>query len=169
LEDAGSGPRNGGRDKRMGLLQRNAAIVVFSLLLLAVAQVHACSWAVGYFYQVTALKGRIVGTNFHGLPRWLRQSFARKHAKLTLYEYQSYSRRSDKRLVSTVETDGDGSFDFGPLKTGHYTLIAEEDWYEEWFDVEVKDLPKLTESVTVDVSPVLPDCTGGHEFIISTK
>jgi hypothetical protein len=53
--------------------------------------------------------------------------------------------------VKAVETDNVGRFDFGPVKTGHYTLVVEDDR----FDVEVKDLPHLTESVTIDVSPVL--------------
>jgi len=67
--------------------------------------------------------------------------------------------------VKTVETNSDGRFDFGPLKTGHYTLVIEGDQ----FDVEIKDLPRLTESVTIDVSPIFPDCTGGHEFILKEK
>jgi len=73
--------------------------------------------------------------------------------------------RSDLELVKTVETNSDGRFDFGPLKTGHYTLVIEGDQ----FDVEIKDLPRLTESVTIDVSPIFPDCTGGHEFILKEK
>jgi len=67
--------------------------------------------------------------------------------------------------VKTVETNSDGHFDFGPLKIGHYTLVIEGDQ----FDVEIKDLPRLTESVTIDVSPIFPDCTGGHEFILKEK
>jgi hypothetical protein len=72
---------------------------------------------------------------------------------------------SDLELVKTVETNSDGRFDFGPLKAGHYTLVIEGDQ----FDVEIKDLPRLTESVTIDVSPIFPDCTGGHEFILKEK
>lgn len=52
--------------------------------------------------------------------------------------------------MKAVETDGDGKFDFGPIKTGHYTLRVDGDQ----FDVEVKDLPLITESVTIDVTPV---------------
>jgi hypothetical protein len=36
-----------------------------------------------------------------------------------------------------------------------------------WFDVEVTDSVKATKSITIDVSPVHPDCTGGHEFIVT--
>jgi hypothetical protein len=69
-------------------------------------------------------------------------------------------------VIRTVETDSEGRFDFGPLGTGHYTLVIDG---EDLFDVELKKLPQVTESVTIDVSPVLPDCTGGHEFIVRAK
>jgi len=39
-------------------------------------------------------------------------------------------------------------FDFGPLRTGHYTLAIDG---EDSFDVEIKELPQVTESVTIDV------------------
>jgi hypothetical protein len=146
---------------------RNTATVLAPLLLLAVLQVHACEWAEGSFYQVTALKGRVVGTAYRGLPRWLRQSFAKKHAKLVLYEYRRpWTRNEMPPIVKTIETDANGVFDFGPLRTGHYTLEIKG---EDWFDVEIKDLPQATESVTIDVSPVSPDCTGGHEFNVKTR
>lgn len=59
----------------------------------------------------------------------------------------------------TVETNEHGRFDFGSLKFGHYTLRVDGDL----FDVEIKDLPRQTESVTIDVSPIYPDCTGGAQ------
>ena len=151
---------------RIGLVssQRRTAWVVASLVLLTVPRTSACSFAVGYFHQVTALRGQVVGTSVR-LPRWLRQFFARKHTKLELYEYRWPRVPSDLELVKTVETNSDGRFDFGPLKAGHYTLVIEGDQ----FDVEVRDLPRLTESVTIDVSPIFPDCTGGHEFILKEK
>jgi hypothetical protein len=65
-----------------------------------------------------------------------------------------------------VKTDATGRFDFGVLQEGHYTLVI--DWpseYSSWFDVEIKKLPRATSSVKVDVSPVYPDCTAGHEVI----
>ena len=86
---------------------------------------------------------------------------------LRLYEYRwPLYDRSEMPLVKTVKTDRSGRFDFGDLQEGHYTLVI--DWpseYAEWFDVEIKKLPKSTASVKIDVSPVYPDCTGGHEFI----
>jgi hypothetical protein len=143
------------------------ALAVASLMLFSASHANACSFAIGYFHQVTALKGRVVGTKSHGLPRWLRQSFARKHAKLALYEYR-WPRASwdDASLTKRVETDDHGNFDFGPLRTGHYTLRIDDN---DLFDVELKDLPQVTESVTIDVSPVYPDCTGGHEFVVRVR
>jgi len=35
------------------------------------------------------------------------------------------------------------------------------------FDVEVTDAVKETRNITLDVSPIRPDCTGGHDFIES--
>ena len=116
---------------------KNTATVLAPLLLLAVLQAHACSWAVGFFYQVTALKGQVVGTTYHGLPRWLRQSFAKQHAKLVLYEYRWPRARNDlPPIVKAIETDGKGVFDFGPLQTGHYMLAIDG---EDSFDVEIVD------------------------------
>ena len=149
------------------LRARTTAVVVASLLLFTVLQGRACTLVRGYFYQVNALKGRVVGVTFRGLPRWLRQSFARNHAKLALYEYQlPRAAWDDASLIRTVETDHRGNFDFGPLRIGHYTLRIDD---SVWFDVEVKDLPQVTESVTIDVSPFYPDCTGGHEFLVKTR
>ena len=113
------------------------------------------------------MKGRVVGTKSGGLPRWLRQSFAKKHAKLALYEYRSpRARWDDGSLIKTVETDDQGNFDFGSLRVGHYTLRIDDN---DLFDVEVKDLPRVTSSVIIDVSPVSPDCSGGHEFIVRAR
>jgi len=156
---------------RIGLVSSRIKVplALASLVLLFVSELRAYEFVEGYFYQVTALKGQVVGTTFRGLPRWLRQSFARKHVKVTLYEYRRPSRRIDQPLVKTLETDGEGKFDFGPLKTGHYELVVGEVWSLESFEVEVTELPRTTESVIVDASPFYPDCTGGHEFIARTK
>lgn len=131
---------------------------------------RACTWAVGYFDQVTALRGRVVGVNFHGLPRWFRESFARKHAKLMLYRYQSPRVGWENSLpVKTLETDENGGFDFGFLEKNHYTLRIDSGDLSDQFDVEVTDLPRNTDSVVIDISPVLPDCTGGHQFFVKFK
>lgn len=145
-------------------------LVLRSIILLAfvflACPAFPCSWAIGYFHQVTCLRGIVVGMN-RGWPRWLRQRVARDNVNLRLYEYRwPLHDRTEMPLVETVKTDGSGRFDFGELQEGHYTLVI--DWpseYAEWFDVEIKKLPKPTSSVKIDVSPVYPDCTGGHEFI----
>jgi hypothetical protein len=140
-------------------------LTIASLAALSVSRTGACSLIEGYFYQVTALKGRVVGTHSPTYaPRWFRQSFVRKHAKLALYEYGQ--KPNETSIVKTVETDDHGNFDFGPLQIGHYTLRIDDD---DLFDVEVKELPRMTASVTIDVSPIHPDCKGGHEFIIRTR
>jgi hypothetical protein len=141
------------------------ALAIAMLVLLSVSQTHACSLAIGYFYQITLLKGRVVGMhNLTYAPRWLRQSVPRKQAKLALYEYSQPW--DEKSLVKTVVSDDNGNFDFGPLKIGHYTLRIDDN---DLFAVEVKDLPRVTESVTIDASPIHPDCKGGHEFIVRSK
>jgi len=141
------------------------ALAVASLVLFSLSQLRACTLVQGYFYQVTSLKGRVVGThNLTYAPRWWRQSFARKHAKLALYEYgQPWD---DTFILKTVSSDDHGNFDFGQLQSGHYALRIDDN---DVFDVEVKNLPRITASITIDVSPIHPDCKGGHEFIVRTK
>jgi hypothetical protein len=155
------------------LRMRSAVVAIAFLLLFGVPQARPCTWAVGYFYQVTALKGQVVGTNIALLQsaRWLRQAFVRKHAKLTLYEYRWPRALNNMVPVKTVVTDTNGKLDFGTLRLGHYTLVAdEENWgSSEWFDVELRDLPRVTEFVTIDVSPNFPDCTGGQEVVVKAK
>jgi hypothetical protein len=98
-----------------------------------------CKFAIGYFYQVTSLRGTVLGMN-RGWPRWLRQRVARGNVNLRLYEYRwPLHDRSEMPFVKTVRTDTGGQFDFGVLQQGHYTLVID--------------------------CPVYPDCTGGHEFI----
>ena len=97
----------------------------------------------------------------------MRQRVARDNVNLRLYEYRwPLHDRGEMSLVKSVKTDGSGRFDFGDLQEGHYTLVI--DWpseFAEWFDVEIKKLPRPTTSVKIDISPVYPDCTGGHEFV----
>jgi hypothetical protein len=142
--------------------------IIAVALLLQVQLSYPCSWAVGYFHQVTNLRGTVVGMN-RGWPRWLRRHVKRENVKLRLYEYRwPLHNRSEMPVVKAETTDGDGRFDFGEVKEGHYTLIV--DWPSEdanWFDVEIKKLSKVTSSVKIDASPVYPDCSGGHEFIVT--
>jgi hypothetical protein len=148
----------------------NSLLLLLAVLVLA-TRAYPCTWSDGYFYQVSELRGYVVGAKIGAFQhiRWLRQSFARKNATLTLYEYRRpIKQRDEMPLVKTTKTDADGWFDFGEVAPGHYTLIVEEgEWgSSEWFDVEVKPKATQTMAVRIDVSPVFPDCTGGHELIV---
>ena len=141
-------------------------VLILMALVFQVQLAYPCSWAIGYFHQVTCLRGTVVGMS-RGRPRWFRQRVARGNVNLRLYDYRwTVHDYNEMPLVKSVKTDGSGRFDFGDLQKGHYTLII--DWpseYLEGFDVEITKLPRPTTSVKIDVSPVYPDCTGGHEFI----
>ena len=144
------------------------AVLAFMLLSINAQQAYPCSWAIGYFHQVTCLRGEVVGTS-RGWPRWIRQRISRPNVRLRLYEYRfPVSKRSDMPLVKTVTTDENGRFDFGSVADGHYTLMV--DWPADDanpFDVEIKQkLPRRTASVKIDATWHYPDCTGGHEFIV---
>jgi hypothetical protein len=90
---------------------------------------------------------------------------------MRLYEYRwPVHDWRERLLVKTLETDQSGRFDFGVLAPGHYTLVI--DWPSEAansFDAEVKELSRRTSSVKIDASPVYPDCTGGHEFLMVSE
>ena len=129
---------------------------------------QACSLAPGYFHQVTDIRGRVVGKSLGQLGfRWLRQSFSVGNATLTLYEYRSAGFDGTKK-VAAVTTDRHGDFDFGSIPTGHYFLnivVKDSDRLGGLFEVEVTDAVRATKNITIDVSPIHPDCKGGHEFI----
>jgi len=152
--------------KRIGY---RVAILAAALVLLALRG-SPCSWATGYSYQVTCLRGQVVGANLGPLQSWswLRHRSVRKNAKLALYSYPGPSVHGDAPLIKTVTTDKEGHFDFGKLEAGHYTLIVDDTGlgYSTIFDVQITNLLHETESVRIDASLNLPDCTGGHEFIV---
>jgi hypothetical protein len=145
------------------------AAIVF-ILTLGVSKMLACSWAVGYFYQITGLRGTVVGSQFPILRsfRWFRQSVVRPQARLILYDYCWPCNVRNLPPIKTVLTDNDGKFDFGDLKPSHYFLGIDDEKgsLSDLFEVEVKGPPNPKESETIDISPVHPDCTGGHEFIV---
>jgi hypothetical protein len=153
-------------------------VLVAGALVLLAQQAVPCSFATGYFHQITHLRGKVVGmTNYWPMlgyksyPPWLRHSVARERVRLRLYQYCWPIRTDSERpLVKAVTTNEDGKFDFGVVPVGHYTLLI--DWpaeSSESFDVEIRKLPAETSSVKIDVSPVDPDCSGGHEFIVYSK
>ena len=129
---------------------------------------QACSLAPGYFHQVTLLRGRIVGKSLGPFGfSWLRQAFRMSDSTLTLYEYRS-AKMEELRTVASVKTDSHGNFDFGLIPKGHYLLnviVKDSDRLGGLFEVEVTDAVKATKRITIDVSPIHPDCTGGHESI----
>jgi hypothetical protein len=89
-----------------------------------------------------------------------------------LYEYRwPIHSRDEMPFVAATQSDRKGTFDFGLLKSGHYTLIVEDRGWgsADWFDVEIASLPRKNDSVTLDISPNFPDCKGGHEFVIRAK
>jgi hypothetical protein len=144
---------------------RVIAVCLFIVLVSSIG--GACSFGSGYFHQVTAIRGRVVGKNLGPLQfRCLRQLFSVSDATLTLYEYGSL----DRKKVAVVKTDGHGSFDFGAIPKGHYSLsidLKDPSRMGDRFDVEVTDGVKATKDIVIDVSPISPDCKGGHEFIES--
>jgi hypothetical protein len=146
-------------------------LIIASLSLATISPADSCSLILGYFYQVTALKGQVVGSqNFilQSIPR-LRQSLGRNHAELTLYEYSQTKSHASPPPLKTITADSHGNFDFGPIPPGHYTLaIYEPAWNNsDYFDVEIKSLPTATASILIDISPIHPDCTGGHQFMVN--
>lgn len=161
------------RDTRADEMKRRMrtaiAVIVFTLIL-AASRNLACSWAKGYFHQVTSLRGTVVGSKFPVLHsfRWFRQSVVRPGAKLTLYGYCWPCDVWSLASVKTVLTGTDGKFDFGTLRPSHYYLRIDDEKssLSGLFEVEVKGPPKPRESETIDISPASPDCAGGHEFIV---
>ena len=86
---------------------------------------------------------------------------------MTLYEYRS-ARFEELKKVAAVTTDRHGDLDFGSIPKGHYFLnivVKDSDRLGGLFEVEVTDAVKATKNVTIDVSPIHPDCKGGHDFI----
>ena len=145
--------------------------LIVALLLSPAAR--PCTFVHGYFYQVTHLRGKVVGVSKGDLRhawRWTRQHVVRDDAKLTLYQYHWPVKSLDEQgLVKAVRTNQHGAFDFGELNAGHYTLAIDSPVGYDLFDVEITNLPRRTASVTIDVSPVWPDCTGGHELLVGVE
>lgn len=143
------------------------AVLIITLLSSLSLPVYGCTLAIGYFYQVTALRGQVVGADSRAW--WFNTHLsAKRHAKLALYKYRWPDAWSgtDRSPLAEVETDENGKFDFGSLKVGHYSLRIDD---SDWFDVEVKDQEPAPEFITINVSPVKSDCKGGHEFIVRSN
>jgi hypothetical protein len=149
-----------------------AASLVLTVLIFLSPFGLACSWVQGYFHQVTAVRGEVVGRSLGPMQfRWLRQLFHVKDAELTLYSYPDAYGHPGKQPepVARTRTDKNGWFDFGPVAKGHYTLVIRAGELSDVTDVEVNPAAPKTDYVKIDISPNFPDCTGGHEFIVRTK
>lgn len=130
-----------------------------------------CDLIHGYFYQVTSLRGTVVGVDRNDprhMSEWFRHRTKRRHLSMKLMPYGLSAEQERKNSpIKIVESNPSGNFDFGPLHTGHYELLIDtgwEDWGTDRYDVEVVSGPKPNKSVLIDVSPINPDCTGGHQF-----
>lgn len=145
-------------------------VAAFVLALCFTWPANACSLATGYFHQVTCLKGRVVGVSLGPIQsRWLRRMFTVSGAELEVYEYSSGKRIEDRKPLARVVTNRKGEFEFASLKEGHYTLHIKGNNLEDWFDVEITNKVPVTRQIIIDVSPILPDCTGGHEMEVQAK
>jgi hypothetical protein len=149
-----------------------AAAVVF-MLAVARSKIFACAWAIDYFYQVTNLRGTVVGSDFSFLHsfRWHRQSVVRPDAKLRLYEFRWPCDAVSRATLKTVFTDSGGKFDFGVLQPGHYYLKIDDEKgsLSALFQIEVRGAQNPKESEIIDISSVSPDCTAGHEFTLKVN
>lgn len=130
----------------------------------------ACTFNVGYFHQVTRLKGRVVGKS---LPvfrfRWLRQMFSVSGAELEVYEYQGWHWKEDSKPLARIVANSAGEFEFAALKEGHYSIQVKGGGLAGWFDVEITNQVPPTERMTIDISPVSPDCSGGHQIEVEAR
>ncbi len=153
-------------------MRRNVATFVLLIVTILAPSLFGCSWAEGYFHQLTLLKGTVVGRDLHrfgplGYVRWLRQKPV-PAAKLTLYKYV-WPLKDVKQLreVAKVTADRSGNFDFGGfVPEGHYFLGIRAGDLSDWYDFEITNKAKPTKSVMIDISPSYPDCKGGHEFVV---
>lgn len=150
-----------------------SAAVLITLLFVLTSRTVACSGAVGYFIQVTNLRGRVVGSSFpvlHSPVAWPAVTINRQ---LGLRTRDGLPEPAERHLtpVKTVTTGKDGRFDFGRVESGHYYLEIDDKagaLYDQ-FEVELKGASQPKASVTIDISPIRPDCTGGHELLINAN
>ena len=145
-------------------------LIVIELIAVARAT-YPCSQAlIGYFHQVTRLRGIVVGVNRGDLRhpfRWARQRVIRPDVKLTLYQYRwPFKSLNELPVVKVVKADRSGGFDFGTLPRGHYTVDINDPWGGvSSFDIEIGSQLKPVNFEIIDISPIYSDCKGGQEFV----
>ena len=146
-------------------------LLIVIALMAVVRATYPCSQArIGYFHQVTRLRGAVVGVNRGDLRhpfRWARQRVIRPDVKLTLYEYRwPFKSLNELPVVKVVKADRSGGFDFGTLPRGHYTVDINDPWGGvSSFDIEIVSQLKPVNFEIIDISPIYPDCKGGQEFV----
>jgi hypothetical protein len=107
------------------------ACVALALTVLLPAA-YPCTWAVGYFRQVTRLRGTVVGVkdgDWRHPFRWRRQQVVRGDVKLTLYEYRwPVKARRELSVVKVIRADQHGDFDFGAIQKGPLQFGDRRPW-----------------------------------------
>jgi hypothetical protein len=148
-------------------VERVRKVLQIAVIVLFAVNGWSCEWSPGYFHQITSLKGVVVGKALGPFStRWLRQSFKVSGAQLSLLQYRDPLDAYRGAALKRVNSDSSGRFDFGSMPDGHYFLEIESEDLHDFFEVEITQKVPKTKSIKVDVSPVTPDCKGGHEFIV---
>ena len=92
------------------------------------------------------------------------------NAELLIYNYTQPSTWQTKALaIATTRTNSAGDFEFKGVQEGHYLLVIDGGSLHDSFEVEITSKVRPTKSILIDISPIYPDCTGGHEMEISSK
>jgi hypothetical protein len=133
----------------------------------------ACDLLEDNFHQITRLSGSVVGVAKSD-PRHnvksIRQSVPVKKAKLELFSYSTTQTKIwERKPLFTKFSDDKGIFDFGQIPDGRYTLLISTEWNDDEYAVEITQKVHKSDLIKIDISPVNPDCTGGHEFLINQK
>src|SRR5215475_10203440 len=78
-------------------------------LLIQAEQVFSCSLSVGYFHQVTRLRGTVIGMGnywpllgYRSYPPWIRRRVKRGDANLRLYDYRWPGNVRESQPIATV-------------------------------------------------------------------
>jgi hypothetical protein len=146
-------------------------MVALLVLLILNGNAQACSLVQGYFHQVTYLRGKVVDGSLGRLRfSWWRRLFPISRAELTLYHYdQPFDWNNKPPAVAKTRTTLLGQFEFGDIEQGHYRLEISDENHDDLFDVEITNQVSKTKSILIDISPLDPDCTGGHQFEVEAE
>lgn len=140
-------------------------VAMLALVLGFASSADACSFAIGYFHQVTSLKGQVLESSIVSPLKFhrLRRMFAVSGAELEVYEYAGGKWTGGRKPVASTIANNVGEFAFTSLKDGHYSLQIKKGNREDWFDIEIIRTIPVTQKITFDISSVNTDCSGGHQ------